>query len=85
MKKTELTDIVHKAITSLGGKATLLQVSKYIWDKHEEELKHSGDLFYTWQYDIRWAAQELRNSGVMKTANICPKGIWELSDINKNA
>ncbi|SDW39046.1 hypothetical protein SAMN05444006_10397 [Allgaiera indica] len=23
----------------------------------------SGDLFYTWQYDMRWAAQNLRGAG----------------------
>ena len=34
------------------------------WQTHESELPASGDLFFTWQYDIRWAAQHLQNVGV---------------------
>lgn len=37
-----------------------VDVCKYVWEHHADELKRSGDLFYTWQYDIRWAAQRLR-------------------------
>ena len=38
----------------------------------------SGDIFYTWQYDIRWVGTELRKLGIMKKDS--KRGIWELSD-----
>lgn len=52
-----------------GGSGWPREVSKYVWNNHESELKASGDLLYTWQYDIRWAAQQLRNEGVQKPVN----------------
>lgn len=48
------------------------------WDHYEEELRRSGDLLYTWQYDIRWAATELRKTGFMIEATESPRGIWQL-------
>ena len=47
---------VVTALTSLGGKAWPSDVAKYIWDNYEAELRRSGKLLYTWQYDVRWAA-----------------------------
>jgi len=38
-----------------------------------------GDLFYTWQYDMRWAATKLRRDGKLKAATRSPKGTWELT------
>jgi len=51
---------VIDALKSLGGKGWPKDVAKYIWDHYEAELKRSGGLLYTWQYDVRWAAQALR-------------------------
>jgi hypothetical protein len=48
------------------------------WEKYKTDLENSGDLFYSWQYDIRWAATELRKSGRMKAADVSPRGIWEI-------
>ncbi|WP_217636911.1 hypothetical protein [Dendrosporobacter quercicolus] len=56
----------------------LIDVCKYVWEHYEKELKASGNLFYTWQYDIRWAATRLRKAGVMKSADEEESGIWEL-------
>lgn len=49
------------------------------WEKYEEELANSGDLFYTWQHDIRWAATHLRDKQILKEAGESPKGVWELN------
>lgn len=49
--------IEAQAATSGGS---WVDVCKYVWQHYADELKRSGDLFYTWQYDIRWAAQRLR-------------------------
>ena len=78
MKKTELPDLLLQCLTTLGGEADIVTLCKYFWEHYEAELQKSGDLLYTWQYDIRWAATELRKSGVMLDAKESPKGIWQL-------
>ncbi|MBN1546266.1 MAG: hypothetical protein JW902_06370 [Syntrophaceae bacterium] len=78
--KFDLRDWLVEALKSKRGKgATIVEVCKYIWQKYEKDLRASGDLFYTWQYDVRWAATELRKTGKMKSAAISPQGVWELS------
>ncbi len=76
--KDDLQDYVTQALVSLGGSGSLLDVAKIIWSDHEADLQRSGDIFYTWQYDMRWAATNLRKAGIVKSAEICRKGIWEL-------
>lgn len=76
--KRDLPKLVKEALESAGGSATIVSIARYIWNSYEDDLKESGDLFYTWQYDIRWAANELRRKGEMKGAKSSPKGVWEL-------
>ncbi|WP_152657082.1 hypothetical protein [Oceanobacillus sp. CFH 90083] len=78
MHKDELQCLVKEALESANGSANIVKVSEYIWNHYEKELKESGNLFYTWQYDIRWAANELRRKGIMKDAENSPRGVWEL-------
>jgi hypothetical protein len=61
--RDDLKDWVYQAVKDGNGRAKVVGVSKHIWDHHEEELRASGDLFYTWQYEMRWAAQRLREEG----------------------
>ena len=75
--KGDLVDWVRDALKSAGGTATILYVAKYIWKHHENELKQT-DLFYTWHYDMRWAATELRKKGVMVSAEEDRRGKWTL-------
>ncbi len=70
---------VVAALNSLGGKAWPSDVAKYIWDNYEAELRLSGALLYTWQYDVRWAAQSLRNSGKLKAVHGRRDLPWELA------
>ena len=77
--REHMKDWVIHALKSLGGKGWPKDVSKYIWDHYESELKQSGSLLYTWQYDVRWAAQALRNSGILKPVNGRRDLPWELS------
>jgi hypothetical protein len=62
-----LRDWLVEALKANGGKAGIVQVCKTIWERHEGELRSSGDLFFTWQYDVRGAANRLRRSRVMKS------------------
>lgn len=75
--KEDLKRWVLEAIDAHHGKASLINVAKHIWDEHESDLRSSGEGFYTWQYDMRWAAQALRDEGVLANADSTPRGIWE--------
>jgi hypothetical protein len=78
--KDILRDWIVEILVSRGGRATLLEVAREIWARHEGDLRQAGDLFYTWQYDMRWAATSLRERGVMLDANVSPRGVWELRE-----
>lgn len=79
MNKNDLPDKLYETMSALSGKGTVVEVSKKFWEMNEQELSNSGDLFYTWQYDIRWAATKLRDAGKIKQADDSPKGVWELT------
>ncbi len=66
--KHDLQPWVVDALKRLGGAGGVVLVCREVWAQHGDELEASGDLFYTWQYDIRWAAQQLRDAGVMAKA-----------------
>jgi hypothetical protein len=63
INRFELTDWVLDCLKSSGGKVPVPMIAKWIWEHHEAELRDSGDLFYTWQYDMRWAGTRLSNEG----------------------
>jgi len=77
--KKDLQGWVMEAIESLGGGGTVVEVSREVWRRHEEDLREAGDLFYTWQYDIRWSAQALRDGGQLMSADQAPRGVWALA------
>jgi hypothetical protein len=77
--KDDLMRWTVEALEELGGSGTVLQVSQVVWRRHEQELRASGSMFYTWQYDIRWAAQKLRDSGRLKPAGGRRSGPWHLA------
>jgi hypothetical protein len=77
--KDDLVVWLREAMEAHGGRGTIVQLCREIWQRHEPDLRMSGDLFFTWQYDVRWAAYKLRESGVMKADAESPSGIWELA------
>lgn len=78
-RRKDLRNWVIEALKAHNGSASLVQVCKYVWEKYENELRRSGDLFFTWQYDIRWAATYLRKEGIMPPTGLSQRGIWELA------
>lgn len=78
MKRTDLPEYLFATLISIGGKGSIVEICKRFWKEHSDELEKSGDMFYTWQYDIRWAATELRKQKRIKAAGISPKGTWEI-------
>lgn len=77
--KYALQEWVVEALAARGGSATVLEVAADLWGHHEDDLRASGDLFFTWQYDMRWAATALRHAGRIRGASTSPRGVWELS------
>ena len=79
--RSSLKGWVLYALRELGGTGTIVQVCKIVWRDHRGELEASGDLFFTWQYDIRWAAQYLRDNGYLVPAARQRNAPWILSDL----
>ena len=70
--------ILVDALEFLKDKGTIVQVSTVIWENYNKELKSSGDIFYTWQYDIRWARHKLQKEGKLDTHMVNGRSICEL-------
>lgn len=78
MTKEMLPDLLYGILRDMGGHGSIISICKRFWSEYENELRNSGDLFYTWQYDIRWAATTLRKTGRMIDAKVSPSGVWEI-------
>jgi hypothetical protein len=75
MTREDLKPIILEAIGTPGNKERIAKIAKFIWDHHEGDLRASGDFFYTWQYDMRWASEGLVKEGKLdKKSHI---GLWE--------
>ena len=70
---------MFEALTALGGRGTILEVAREIWIRHEAELRASGDLFFTWQYDIHWAKKRLRDRNLLQVVKSGQKSVWVLT------
>lgn len=78
--RDDLKDWILDALEEMQGRGTIVDVSRAIWLAHREDLDLSGDLFYTWQYDIRWAASDLKKAGRLTSVRT-PRGAqWQLVD-----
>ena len=80
MTKKDLKPVLIEALKYYGGAANIIEVCKYIWDNYEDELRKSGNLFFTWQYDVRWAATTLRRDKTLRPASLQSVKRWELID-----
>ena len=70
---------IIEALQYYRGAATMIDVSKRIWEEHEQDLRSNGDMFFRWQYSMRWAATTLRHEGILEPANHSDRGIWVLT------
>ena len=69
---------ILEAIKEHNGKARVWEVAKHIWDNHESQIRARGNTLYTWQYDVRWAAEKMRKAGVLKEYEHKDRGYWLL-------
>jgi len=70
---------VVEALEAHGGKARILDICKYVWKAHENDIKQTDNLLFEWQYEIRWAGSLLRKEGVIRPADSSSRGTWELA------
>ena len=78
-KRDDLQDWVIVALKANGGSASIVETAEHIWQHHERELRSSGDLFYTWQYDMRWACTRLRERKLVQAAETSKRGEWRIA------
>ena len=78
-KREDLQDWVVAALKAHGGAASIIQAAEHIWQNHEKDLRTSGDLFYTWQYDMRWACTRLRERKIVQSTEVSKRGEWRLA------
>lgn len=76
--KQDLESWIVQALREERREMTVVDVARHVWENHEADLRASGDLFYRWQYDLRWAAQNLRNDGVLASKDGRRSGGWSL-------
>lgn len=76
--RNTMTVWVLEALQNLGGKGKVLEVCKNVWANHGEEIKSSGDMFFIWQYEIRWAADKLRKQGKILPFEPKSRSFWVL-------
>ena len=79
MQRHDLEELVLEALKALGGRGTIVEIAREIWIRNEAELRVSGDLFFTWQYDIRWAKKRLRDRNLLKVVKSGQKSVWVLT------
>ena len=75
MKRDDLKQLILDAVTIRGGTARIAEVGRYIWERHEAVLRASGDFFYTWQYELRWASDQLAREGKLDKTSM--RGVWK--------
>jgi hypothetical protein len=74
-----MTEWVVEALRDLGGRGTILEVSRRVWERHEPDIRAEIDLLYEWQYELRWAGDILRKDGVLRPTADVAGGVWELA------
>lgn len=79
LSKQDLPRLVVESLRRLDGSGTVLDVCKDVWDTNQAELRASGYIFYTWQYDIRWAAQKLRDDGTLEPTARGSRSRWVIA------
>lgn len=76
--RNDTVQLVCEALDSLGGEGTIVEATEVIWKNYKDDLESSGDISYTWQYDMRWARHKLSKTGKLTTETRGRESIWKL-------
>jgi hypothetical protein len=74
--RADLMPWIIDGLKANSGKVHFIEISKHIWKNHQRELEASGNFFYKWQYEMRWAGNKLVNE--KKIIKDKSNGVWEL-------
>ena len=78
ISKNDLPILLEEVLKEMDGNGYILDISKKFWIKYKDNITPNNNLFYTWHYDIRWAATELRKNNIMVRPDL-EKGLWTLA------
>ncbi|MET0249309.1 MAG: hypothetical protein ABW164_06230 [Sphingobium sp.] len=67
---------VIEALQAMDNEGPINNVAKHIWLNHELDLQQAGEHFFSWQYDMRWAAQKLIDKNKLGLRKNGAKSIW---------
>lgn len=76
LDRSSLAPLIVEALRTHSGSARIHEIGKYIWDNYESELRSSGNFFYKWQYELRWASDYLVHQNTIRKGP--PKGVWHI-------
>lgn len=79
MKRDDFKLLILAALKEYKGQAKIHQVCEHVWTHNSSQIMESKQVLYTWQYDIRWAANKLRRENKIVSE---PRGYWKLKIIN---
>lgn len=78
MRRDDLPDLLYNVLDELGGEATAVEAVACFWTRYDEELRESGNLYYTWEFDLEKAVKDLRRDHRMMEAFYSPEDVWAL-------
>ena len=65
MNKLQLKQIVYDCMLMNERELTLIEITKLVYNSLiEEGITPNDNIFYTYQYDLRWCLQSLRNENL---------------------
>jgi hypothetical protein len=75
MTRADFIPLIIAALNQLGGSARIFEVCRHVYQNNTVRITQDPRVLFTWQYDIRWAAQSLRDQNVITST---PHGFWTL-------
>ena len=75
MKRDDFMPLIIEALHANHGSLKIHEVCKSVWNNNSARIIQSQQVLYTWQYDIRWAANKLRRQNKIISK---PRGYWTL-------
>jgi hypothetical protein len=78
VSRKEFSPWVIAALENHSGTANIFQISKYVWDNYHHIISQDSKMLYTWQYELRWAIQNLKKELKIQHKEKSIRGTWEL-------
>lgn len=79
MVKPNFDEWIYEALRFYGGQARMIDIARRVWERHEEDLRASNSLIFTWQRELRRAVDRLWQSGKLLWIGEAPQGMVALA------